>query len=547
MSPLARRGLLAALVVATLAPFLGKAFHVDDPMYLWIAQRILEHPLDAFGFAVNWNGYVLRVVQANFNPPLVSYYLAAVGGPLGFAEVTMHAAMLLPAVALALGVLALGRRLSDDAPFVAAAALATPLVVVSATTVMSDVAMLAAWCWTIVAWLDGLARQSRARLALAALGMGLCPLVKYFGVALAPLLFVYTAWRERRIGAWALWFLVPAAVLGAYHAHTWLSYGSLPLVAAGGFSVGARGDLAASFAGRGLVGLCFLGGGLAPLVAFAPWACPRRALCAGAALVLGLAAALPMVASLGPLALREGGAPRWDAIAQVSPFAVAGAGLLALALAELRRARDAEALLLAAWLLGTFVFAAWSNWSTNARAVLPAAPAAALLVARALSSRGALPPGRGLRFALLAPGLALSLLVAAADHHLAGSQRRAAAQLAERYAAPGVRLWFQGAWGFQWYMQAAGARKVDFANSRLLPGEILVVPEYNTGLRVPPAGAVEPIELVALDAFPLVSTLSPPLGAGFYADVYGPLPYAFGRAQPSRFTVYRVLREFGFP
>ena len=40
-------------VVAVLAPFLNKAFHIDDPLFLWMAQQIAHHPGDPYGFAVN--------------------------------------------------------------------------------------------------------------------------------------------------------------------------------------------------------------------------------------------------------------------------------------------------------------------------------------------------------------------------------------------------------------------------------------------------------------------------------------------------------------
>ena len=39
-----------------LGPFLGKAVHVDDPLFVWAAQQICRHPLDFYGFSVNWYG-----------------------------------------------------------------------------------------------------------------------------------------------------------------------------------------------------------------------------------------------------------------------------------------------------------------------------------------------------------------------------------------------------------------------------------------------------------------------------------------------------------
>jgi hypothetical protein len=40
--------LLAVVTAAALAPFLHKAFYVDDPLFIWMAQQIVRHPLDSW-------------------------------------------------------------------------------------------------------------------------------------------------------------------------------------------------------------------------------------------------------------------------------------------------------------------------------------------------------------------------------------------------------------------------------------------------------------------------------------------------------------------
>ena len=35
----------------------GKAYHMDDPLVVWTAQRIAAHPADFYGFDVNWYGF----------------------------------------------------------------------------------------------------------------------------------------------------------------------------------------------------------------------------------------------------------------------------------------------------------------------------------------------------------------------------------------------------------------------------------------------------------------------------------------------------------
>ena len=49
------RALIAAFaVIAALAPFINKAFHIDEPLFIWMAHQISRHPQDPYGFSVNW-------------------------------------------------------------------------------------------------------------------------------------------------------------------------------------------------------------------------------------------------------------------------------------------------------------------------------------------------------------------------------------------------------------------------------------------------------------------------------------------------------------
>src|SRR6478752_2605512 len=70
------RGVLALGVGAVLALFIGRAVHMDDPLFIWAAQQIRLHPFDPYGFSLNWFGGVSPMPDVTKNPPLVSYYLA---------------------------------------------------------------------------------------------------------------------------------------------------------------------------------------------------------------------------------------------------------------------------------------------------------------------------------------------------------------------------------------------------------------------------------------------------------------------------------------
>ena len=131
-------------------------------------------------------------------------------------------------------------------------------------------------------------------------------------------------------------------------------------------------------------------------------------------------------------------------------FGLAGAGLLAAACVEAIRFRDRPSLLLALWILGVFVFAAFVNWSANGRSILPMAPAIGILAARAIQRR----PMRRLGTAAILFSAVLSLLLAASDFQIANASRTAAS-LVTAQKQDHLPVWFDGHWGFQWYMERA--------------------------------------------------------------------------------------------
>ena len=67
---------LLLITLGCLLPFIGKPFHLDDPLFLRAAAQIQQHPADFYGFTMNWLGTPLPMVKDFDNPPLTCYYLA---------------------------------------------------------------------------------------------------------------------------------------------------------------------------------------------------------------------------------------------------------------------------------------------------------------------------------------------------------------------------------------------------------------------------------------------------------------------------------------
>jgi 4-amino-4-deoxy-L-arabinose transferase-like glycosyltransferase len=544
---------LAVLVGATLAallPFTARAFNVDDSVYLWVARRIQAKPWDFYGFSVNWNGVVQPMHEINKNPPLVSYYIALAARLVGWSEVALHLAFLVPAVAAVLGSYLVARRFCAHPLEAALLGTMTPVFLASSTTLMCDVSMLALFLWALWAWIEGLEENRPALLALSGVLAAACALTKYFGVSLVPLLLAWSLMSGRRASAWGWALLIPVVVLAAYQWLTWRMYGRGLLLDAAGFAAEGGGLEKPTLAARALVGVLFVGGCCIPALFYAPFLWSRRvllvagALCLATALLFGRAEG-----AVGPIELSElPAATAWATKTQMLLAAVAGTSLLAVAGADLARYRDRDSALLFMWLGGTFVFASFVNWTNSGRSILPMAPVAGILLVRRIEARlGTAPPrtAAALRLAFL-PGLAVALAVTWSDSRWANSIRDAAGTLVANHSSTASPLWFEGHWGFQYYMQLGGARPLDLARDTVQAGELVVIPMNNVELLPVPDGVATVVDRLQYAEPTWIRTMSAPLGAGFYSSLFGPLPYAVGRASPDRYFVYRAKRAFRF-
>jgi len=532
--------LLAVLTLVCLVPFCEKAFHIDDPLFVWAAQQIAKHPLDPYGFNVVWYTNIAPMSEVTKNPPLASYYGAAIGTVAGWSEVALHLAFLPFALMVILGTYYLARRFTRNPMLAAAATLLTPAFLVSSSSVMCDTMMVALWILAIIFWLEGLDRMNPALLIGSGLLIAACALAKYFGVALIPLLFTYSVARERRLGRWAFYLLVPLVLLGGYQYWTHQLYGRGLLLDAGEYAAFMNDTELADRVAKILVALSFVGGCALPAITFLPVVWTRRGLVVGSVLLAWIGLCFTMGWISVPAAAEAH--LHWTRLTiQFTLFMAGGISILALAFLDWWKRKDADSLLLMLWVMGTFVFAALLNWTVNARSVLPLIPAAGILLGRRvdamkpLSLRGR---AAALGIPLVLAGI-VSLWVSWADARLAGSARLAAEYVRAHAGADAADLTFQGHWGFQYYMQSFGFQPVDFKDA-FRNGIVMVIPENNTNTHYPPEKFILSKKIVGFDAATGILMINPAAGAGFDSSIWGPLPYAFGAVPPERYAILRV-------
>lgn len=544
---------LLLLTLACLVPFAGKAFFIDDTLFIRAAEQIQKHPADFYGFNINWYGYSTPMTVAFDNPPLTSYYIALVALLLGWSEWALHLAFLLPALAAVWGIFALAKNYCDR-PFTAALiALLSPVFLISATAVMCDVMQLAFWVWTLVFFEKGLRSESRAALVTSGIMAGLALLTKYLALSLVPLLLAYGFCRMRRPGWWLLAPIIPLFFAAGYQWLTFRLYGHGLVLNAAHEASRFRANAYDIRWEQVTVGISFVGACFLPVLFYAPWLWSRRIILAMPCLIAAGLLIIPRMAVYVSLMWKPDGRLQWGTFSYTAILVIAGLYVFLLAAMDLWERRDAVSVLLLLWLSGMFVFTVALNWTINGRSLLPAVPAIGILAARRLERRkaGFAPGEMRLLWPALPAGI-ITLILVKADYNLANVQCTAAKTLSAQYRSSGHELWFQMHWGFQYYAEQLGAKALEVRSPHVKPGDVLIRPfdgrdrqQNHISL-----GSYSDVPLIGEGKYvanTFCATMSPSAGAGFYAANLGPLPFVIGDIKPEYFDIYQVSSKAPVP
>jgi 4-amino-4-deoxy-L-arabinose transferase-like glycosyltransferase len=542
--------LVGLFAVVPLLPFVSKAVSIDAPVFIAVANQILAHPLDPFGFQMIWDPTSPDAWVFNRNPPLLSYYLALWIALFGEVDAWLHVAMLPFSLLAGLSFLGIARRLTDEGARPALLLLATPCYLVLATTLMLDVALLGCMLFAVYALLrgaeTGAADGQGARWQLAAgAAAAAAGLTKYVGFSIAPLLAAGALiLLPRRVGPLLRVLLPPLVVWSAWGAYTAELYGSIHF--AGSTDVVLdRGRFDADefwnhlfstpvYYGCSLVFPIFI------------WA---RSLVRGN-FATGLAVAGALLGALAVNYVLPGGEPsrRLPLESDEAAFAALGlAGAVVVWGASFRpsrvRAGPIEWFLLL-WLAGLLFFSWFLNWHVNAADALLAAPPVVLLIFR----DPALRPSPRLLAGWVAVMLPLSLALAWADLLQANVYRDAARKIAVEVGEMDGARYFVGHWGLQHYLAKQGFESVvppQYGRSDLEVGDWVATARNVSQLDVRSNMSefkIQPIwSWEFATTFPLRTTNADASG-GFYSHHSGYAPFAWSDEPLDTVALGRVVK-----
>jgi hypothetical protein len=212
-----------------------------------------------------------------------------------------------------------------------------------------------------------------------------------------------------------------------------------------------------------------------------------------------------------------------------------------------------DTLFLLLWIVGVLFFATTLNWTVNGRSLLPMTPALGILVARRIERRApptarpsrrpaSAPPPASLSLWRWWPALAaalLSLFLARVDYRMADTERKAASDLTAKYRVPGSVIWFEGHWGFQYYMEKLGAKPLDLGHAFVNAQDVIIIPNHADAVSPPDLNLLTLIDQLEYAPNPHFAVMNPFAGAGFYSARNAPFPFVAGNIEPEIYFVFR--------
>lgn len=551
------------MVLGITLPFLNHAYHIDEPLFLRIAQQIKESPLHPFDFQYLWHIDVQPVHEIAAFPPLFPYYLALASWASFYPSETLIHLSLIPFALLGVLSFYLLCREFDFSPewsFLTSAFFAlSPAYALSANMAMPDVAATSLSLASVVLSIHGWKRRRISFLILGGCLIGLACLMRYNALPILGILMLLgltyanfqRAWIPSLTGvsilsAWTLWSrqtsgrghisetLNVFANTSELIKHFWALNNHVALTALLPVLVLILirkkpifwAFLAAFFS----LDFALFAGASGQVKHFALW--PD-------VLFFGMGALTFFYAF--HLFWRDLKLSRfWNLTSEKTAEGKKWI-LLAENLSEEKKI-SLRYLILFLWIVSVFLLPLIYVMFAS-KYMLLALPPFLLILLRELTKNG-INPLRLARY-LLPPVFLLSLVVAKADFDFADLYRKAAQDFSRLERPTNGRIWFTGHWGWQYYMEKVGGIPLPYhfkEEEGPVKGDLVVTTESTSPQPLKEQFkerlALQKEKTEFLGDF--LRTMNHPARAGFYSDYWGPLPYAFSLSPVETFRVYTV-------
>lgn len=523
---------LAAVLLSV--PFLGRAYHIDEPFFLAVARHALSDPWRPLDFLFNWYGESVPMSSLNNTPPVIYALLALAWKLTGGAEAAMRLLLLPLDAAAAAALYLLAARFLRRPLLPVLAVLVSPAYALTMGHLCPEKAALALGLWGLYACVRGVEnRDPRWMNASAALLAG-AALSKYHAAFLIFPAAGFALDRGvplRRAAALAAAALVPAAVFVALSSLS----GAGGVEAAWKVTAEAAGSWWSGPVHKGRSFFAFAGGALGAAGLWTVFIARReRAAWLGA----GLAALLFLSAGDAVPGVSGG-----DRLLGAALAAAAGGALAWLFFGSGRTI--AGWAVWAPWILGAALVQWGLYWAVLGRLTVFMTVPMILALAAGLEARLGPEAGRKLQVITLGATVVLTLALASVDFRYAAVQKEFAQEIGRRYRLRGIRVWYTGHWGFQHYLEEEGAVPLEHSRGgwdQAKPGDVVLWGKVNSNVLRPRGRRLANVRTLRIDHPLPLRLMSGETGqAGFYSSGFGFLPFAFSREPLEEFIIVEIL------
>jgi 4-amino-4-deoxy-L-arabinose transferase-like glycosyltransferase len=549
---------LAWILAATIAPlllFIHKPFHIDDSAFLEVAENILKHPFDPYHGAIalvdndyhvfRTNGIEPNTFESMSHPPLVSYVMAVVIKLFGrVSEIPLHAVFMIFPIAAAIAAFSLAERFTKVPRTAALFLVASPIFIVNAQNLMTDVPMLAFTLGSIAFFVHGVDKQRISFLIAAGVLAGLAALTRYVGPLTIPIFFAYALLNEKGSKPALISTLCAFAVFAIWLVQNFAVYGTAHLTASYSFYKFFYAQHQKTNLVKSVCDFSALGG-LSLLCAI--FIASLRKKNSTISIFSALAASLIL---LWLLKTRSAYLVGYTTLMLYTLCLFLSAGLYLIAEAldgviqNTKRKKTGsepteDILFLFIWFSLSLLSALFMLPFGTARYMLPSLFPLLLILFAGMDLETQKTKSVWLNLCIVGTFIG-SIVISFADFEYALTYKTFARNAREIYRTE--RLWFIGEWGFRYYMKEVGANYLLSNDLSPSTGDVIIKPEIAGLHEMHPSVAdrcskFDPYIVKTPDP---IRIMNPIAKAGFYAHGYGLLPFSISTAPLEEFEVCRI-------
>jgi len=207
--------LISLIILFTLynSLFVNKALHIDDPSTIDIARAI--------------NKDFLNVPQVRLffsNPILLGYYYAPIIRLLGEREIWLHIFYLPFSLLVIISMFFLSLRFTGKGFLSTLFLVVTPAFLIMSQNIMLDIPLLGFFLSTLAVFIYGIDKNDNRLLFLSSILAGMTSLIKYSGLTVILLMFIYGLLYSQKRYRYFLFLLIPLCIFFLWCIHNIIFY-----------------------------------------------------------------------------------------------------------------------------------------------------------------------------------------------------------------------------------------------------------------------------------------------------------------------------------